>query len=159
MPLGFSRLVPVGAFGVLLFAGSLVLAGCDGAGSKQASLYERLAQKWTVERVEEALIPPNRLDSVQVTFRQDEDGREYRISRQYAPDSTETLVEGAVVLGRNNELRMVSGFERVVSWDFEFQGTQAVFDVQSGSLAFLNALTSGGARSPNMKLRLAPVDE
>ena len=140
-------------------AGLLLLVGCDGAVSKQASLYERLTGTWTIERVEGALVAPNRLDSVRVTFRRGDNGRRYRISGTPASNSAELSIEGAVILRRGNELRMASGFRRVVTWTYAFQGSQALLTVQSGSRAFLDALTSDGPPSPNMKLRLAPLDE
>ncbi|CBH24156.1 Hypothetical protein, secreted [Salinibacter ruber M8] len=152
------RPVFLGVAGALLCAGGLLLVGCDGAGSKRASLYERLTGKWKIERVEGALIAPTRLDSVRLAFRRDDNGPRYRISGPPPSGSAELPIEGAVVLTRGNELQMASGFRRVVIWNYKFQGSQALLAVRSGSLAFLNALTSEGTSSPNMKLRLAPVD-
>jgi hypothetical protein len=152
--------------GVFLFGGTL-LAGCDGSGSKRASLFERLAgTSWVIERLEGPGISPNRLDRryarVRVEFEERDEGRTYQITGRYSDDSTEVLAEGLVALPGENVLRMASGFERngPITWAFEFEGSQAVFTVRAGSRPFLRALFPNTTWSPQaVRMFLARNDE
>lgn len=160
----------------LLVAG-LVFESCDGTGSKQASLYERLTGTWTVERIEE--IDSNfdhtgRLDDryswVRFDFRSGE-GRTYRVTARPKGDTTTVvLAEGPIRLGRGQLLQMVGGFvdpsgaPRTVVWTYEFDASRAVLRLspgqQNGSRAFLSTLLPGigWSETQGIRLQLAPVD-
>jgi len=74
--------------------------------------------------------------------------------------SPAVLAEGAVVLSENDELRMVSGFDRQVTWRYRFPTrSRATFEVRRGSQAFLKALFSDGRRTSNLEMTLALGDK
>lgn len=164
---------------LLLGAGTLLIEGCSGAGSKRASLYQRLTGAWTVERLEEVgsseFDHTSRLNEryawVRFTFRAEE-GRRYQVSARPSNDTTSViLAEGPVRLGGDQLLQMVGGFEgpsgtpRVVTWTFRFEGSRAILRLPAGpvngSRAFMNTLLSelGWRESQGVRLQLAPDEE
>lgn len=156
------------AIGSLLLCGGVLLLGsCDGAGSKRASFYQRLLNEgpWTIQRLEGPLIDPTRLDDryveIRVTFRGGDEGRRYRIAGQLAPDSTRILAAGAVALPGDDVLQMASGFDRFVTWTYNFQASRAAFTLESGSRSFLRALFPGTtwSESQELEMTLVPDDE
>ncbi len=150
---------------LLLCVGALLLGGCDGAGSKRASLYERLTGTWIVERLEGDIDYTNQLEQrhpqgVEITFQGGDGDRTYRITGSPSEDSTTVLAEGIVVLPGDNMLRMASGFGQfAVQWTYRFEASRAIFAVQSGSRTFLRTLFSGGSQNRDLKMTLAPNDE
>jgi len=160
VPPVFLRLV-----GVLAFGGLLFLLGCDGTGSQQASLYQRLSNEgdgpWRIEQLEAPLQDIGERE-IQIAFRQD-DGQTYRMVERRSEDSTVVLASGAVTLSRGDDLQMATGFGRFgsVVWTYSFQASRAVFTLQVGSRPFLRTLFPGTAWSEGLdvEMRLAPVDE
>jgi hypothetical protein len=156
-----SRPARLAIWSLFLCVGGLLLGGCDEAGSKRASLYESLTGTWTIERLEGGGFNyTNRLNErhprgVEITFRDQEEGRTYRIVSPPSGDSLTVLAEGTVVLPGDDELRMASGFDRRVAWRYGFPTrSRANFEVQFGSQVFLRALFSDGSRTPNLEMTL-----
>ncbi len=147
-----------------LCLGSILLSGCDGTGSKRASLYERLTRtSWTIERLEGDIDYTGQLDTlyqgeVRVTFEGSDGGQTYKIVPS-SGDSTEPIAQGRIGLPGDDVLRMVSGFNRPVEWTYGFEASRAIFSLRFGSRAFLRALLSGGSRNEDLELTLAPADE
>lgn len=158
---------------MLLCLGALLFMGCDGSGSKRASLYQRLTGTWTAERLEvgdfdftdDLYYGPVRFD-----FRSDDGSRAYRVTGRRS-DSTIVLAEGQIDLGGERQLRMISGFEspsggfRPVIWTYRFEASRAIFRLSAnrgnGSRAFLSTLFPGRSWSGSrrVRLRLAPIEE
>lgn len=165
---------------LLLFLGStLLLGGCDGAGSKRASLYQRLTGAWRAERLQEIgssnfdLTPRlnERYSRVRFVFRKDDEGRSYRMTGRRSGDTTTVRAEGPIVLRGERLLQMARGFEspaghpRSVTWTYRFQASRAIFRLpsgqQNGSRAFLSTLlpATSWSESQGVELQLAPVNE
>lgn len=167
------------ALGALLLLGgsTLLLNGCDGSGSKRASLYQRLTGTWTAERLQETGSSSfdltsrleERYSSVRFVFRGGDDGRSYRVTGRLArQDTTVLLAEGPVALGGDRLLQMVRGFKnpsgriRTITWRFRFQASRAIFRLpagqQNGSRAFLSTLmpTRSWSGGQGLELQLAP---
>ncbi|MFB6099228.1 MAG: hypothetical protein ABEK84_09000 [Salinibacter sp.] len=157
--------LPIGS--LLLCGGALLLGGCDGAGSKRASLYARLTDTgtWRIERLDGPLTAPTRLEEryseVRVTFRDEKAGRRYRIVGQFSADSSAVLADGLVRLPGDDALRMATGFRRPVTWTYTFEASRAVFTLQFGSRVFLGTLFPGTTwgQSRDLTMTLAPDDE
>jgi hypothetical protein len=161
-----SRPARLAIWSLLFCVGGLLLGGCDETGSKRESLYKRLMGTWTIERLEGGGFDyTNRLSErypqgVGITFRDQEDGRTYKIVSPPSGDSPAVLAEGVVFLPGGNDLRMASGLDRRVAWRYNFPtSTRALFEVQGGSRAFLRALLSERGRIPGLKMTLALDDE
>ena len=155
------------ALSALLCAGVLLLGGCDGAGSRQASLYQRLTGTWTIERLEsDGFDYTSQLDErypqgVTITFRGGDEGRTYTIANASSADTSEVLAEGIVSLRGGDILQMATGFGRLgpVRWTYGFEASRALFEIQFGSRAFLRVLLSGGGQNQSLEMTLAPGDE
>ncbi|GEM_PF-6614083 len=167
MPLSDCRQFRVIVSGVLLFGIALVAAGCDGAGSKRASLYQRLSQtgSWTVEHLEgggfdyTSQINERYPEGLAFRFRDSEDGRTYTIVGRYPDDSTGVIARGAVALSGDDGLQLISGFERTITWTYKFQASRAIFALRFGSRPFLERVLSGGRRNQSLEMTLAPDDQ
>jgi hypothetical protein len=135
---------------VLLVIGLLIAAtGCDGAGSKQDSLYNQLTGTWQVQRVQ--------LDGSTITLKSDvrieflqQGGRRYQIARPAAGDTTR---RGRIDLPRSDILSMTTGFARPLLWRFDFEEPEPTStsvrlrlesNWQGSSQAFLDAIGIGG---------------
>ena len=164
----FFRSALLGSGAMLLCIGGILLAGCDGTGSKRDSLYERLTETgpWTIERLEGSGFDfGDRLErryprGAEITFREDDGSRTYEILRQRSEGSPSVVTQGAVVLPGDNVLQMVSGLEGrgPVTWRYNFPTTsRAKFEAQSGpgAGAFLGVLLSEGNPTPDLKMTLA----
>ena len=157
------RLAGLAAGAFLLCLGVLV-GGCDSAGSKRASLYERLTRtSWTIERLQGNINYTGHLDTlyqgeVRVTFEGSDEGRTYEIASS-SGDSTEPIAQGRIGLPGDDVLRMVSGFGRPVEWTYGFEASRAIFSLRFGSQPFLRALLSGGSQNEDLEMTLAPADE
>jgi len=167
MPTSALRPLQPVLWSILLCIWALLLGGCDGSGSKRASLYQRLVNEgpWTVERLDGDIDYTRQLNEqhpqgVTITFQGGDGGRSYRIATSRSGDSTEVLAEGSVSLRGDNVLRMDSGFAPLgpVRWTFGFEASRAVFALQFGSRAFLRALFSEGSQNENLEMTLAPAD-
>jgi len=149
---------------LLLCFGGVLLGGCDSAGSKRASLYERLTRtSWTIERLQGNINYTGHLDTlyqgeVRVTFEGSDEGRTYKIASS-SGDSTEPIAQGRIGLPGDDVLQMVSGFGRPVEWTYGFEASRAIFSLRFGSQPFLRALLSGGSRNEDLEMTLAPADE
>ncbi|MFB6232542.1 MAG: lipocalin family protein [Salinibacter sp.] len=158
---------------LLLCAGVLVVEGCDGSGSKQSSLYQRLTGTWKAERLEVGdfnYTSELRYTAIRFIFRDDDKNRTYRVIGERS-DSTTVLSEGRVELRGDRLLRMIPGFKspfggsRPVIWTYRFEVSRAILRLpgnqRNGSRAFLSTLFPG--RSWNgmrrVRLQLAPVEE
>ena len=158
------RLLRVG--GLLVCVGGLVLVGCNGTGSQRASLYQRLSDEgegpWRIEQLDGPLTPALGEREVRIAFRND-NGRRYRITERLSGDSTAVLASGAVVLLREDDLRMETGFGRFgpVTWTYSFQASRAVFTLRAGSRPFLQTLFPDAAwgEGLDVEMTLAPTDE
>lgn len=176
---GFWTLARAAGVVFLLGVSAICLPGCDGAGSKQASLYQRLTGSWTVERLEGGgsfeFDYTNRLNQrysrVGVEFRSVESGRSYRVTGTPVGDTTRVLAEGPVVLRGDQLLIMATGFsepnglQSPVSWTYQFDASRAIFRLpanqQNGSRAFMSTVlpSMGWSESDGVRLQLAPVQE
>ena len=158
----------LGVVGALLCAGGVLLVGCDGAGSKRDSFYERLTNSgpWTIKRLEGSGFDfGDRLErryprGATIIFREDDGSRTYEILRQRSEGSPSVVTQGAVVLPGDNVLQMVSGLEGrgPVTWRYNFPTTsRAKFEVRSGpgAGAFLGVLLSEGSPTPDLEMTLA----
>jgi len=149
---------------LLLCFGGVLLGGCDSAGSKRASLYERLTRtSWTIERLQGNINYTGHLDTlyqgeVRVTFEGSDEGRTYKIASS-SGDSTEPIAQGRIGLPGDDVLQMVSGFGRPVEWTYGFEASRAIFSLRFGSQPFLRALLSGGSQNEDLEMTLAPADE
>jgi hypothetical protein len=149
---------------LLLCFGSVLVGGCDSAGSKRASLYERLTRtSWTIERLQGNINYTGHLDTlyqgeVRVTFEGSDEGRTYKIASS-SGDSTEPIAQGRIGLPGDDVLQMVSGFGRPVEWTYGFEASRAIFSLRFGSQPFLRALLSGGSQNEDLEMTLAPADE
>lgn len=160
---------------LLLWAGPLVFGGCDGGGSKQASLYQRLVGTWTVERLEVGAfnrtpLLQERYSTVRFVFQSADGDRTYRVSGRRS-DSTWVLSDGRVDLRGGQLLRMHPGFThpegglRPVTWTFRFDASRAIFRLpenqRNGSRAFMTTLLPGRnwSASQGVRVQLAPVNE
>jgi len=160
------RFIPSVVGSILLCAGILLLGGCDGAGSKRASLYQRLSNEgdgpWRIEQLNGPLTPELGDRKIQVAFRQG-DGRTYRMVEGLSEDSTVVIAAGAVALPGGENLQMLGGFGQFgsVAWTYRFQASRAVFTLQAGSRAFLQALfpEMGWSEGLDVEMTLAPADE
>lgn len=164
---------------MLLFVLGVMLVGCDGTGSRQESLYQRLVrtETWTVERLDgEGSFDPGprfdqRYDWVRFDFRSGEGGRTYKATAKPTGDTTRVLASGPVALRGDQLLIMTSGFlepnglQRPVAWTYDFDASRAIFRLpenqQNGSRAFLSTLlpATGWSESDGVRLQLAPADE
>ena len=148
---------------LLLCFGGVLLGGCDSAGSKRASLYQRLTSEgpWTVEQLSsdefdyKSKLEERYPQGVTITFRGGDGGQTYRVETPRSSDSTEVLAEGAVGLPGDNVLQM----ESFGQWTYEFEASRAVFSLQFGSQAVLRTLFSSGSRNENLEMKLAPGDD
>lgn len=175
-----SRLLVRTAGAVLLLFGSAALfGGCDGSGSKQASLYQRLTGKWTIERLEGGgsfeFDYTNRLNKryswVRIEFRSGDPGRTYKVRGKLIDDTRRVLAEGPVGLQGDQLLIMRSGFsepnglQRSVIWTYGFEASRAIFRLpanrQNGSRAFMSTLlpSADWKESDGVRLQLAPTEE
>lgn len=160
------RSVFLGVAGVLLCAGGTLFVGCDGAGSKQASLYERLSNEgegpWRIERLDVPLASGLGERDVQISFRRG-DGRTYRMTERLSEDSTVVLASGTIDLFRGAKMQMAIGPERqgLVAWEYGFEASQAVFASDIGSRAFLRTLfpDMSWSQGLDVEMTLAPQDE
>jgi hypothetical protein len=151
----------------VLVAGSVLVGGCDGGGSKQDSLYQRLVNEgpWIIERFEGEFIAPNRHDQryseLRVDFRQRNGGHGYQIIGRFSADSSRVLAEGIVRLRGDNVLRMRTGFDRPVTWNYGFEVSRAKLSLRFGYQEFLRTLFPGGTwrESEALEVTLAPDDE
>ena len=152
------------AAGALLLCLGVLVGGCDSAGSKRASLYERLTRtSWTIERLQGNINYTGHLDTlyqgeVRVTFEGSDEGRTYKIASS-SGDSTEPIAQGRIGLPGDDVLQMVSGFGRPVEWTYGFEASRAIFSLRFGSQPFLRALLSGGSQNEDLEMTLAPADE
>jgi len=131
--------------------------GCDGGGSKREAQYERLVGTWTLIDLQQGGFPWEEDElKAQLTFRDGEAGRTYRLRHVAAPGDT-TTVEGSVDLLSNNALSMSEGFSRPLVWTFTFDeplvfNDSVRFTLQSrwggAPQAFLSALGLSGTRQP-----------
>lgn len=153
---------------MLLCLGSLLLVGCDGTGSKQASLYQRLSSDsgtWTIERLEgdrfdyETRLNETYPDGVTITFRETDDGRSYTVDGRHSGGETTRVADGPVLLPGDELLRMRVNERRSVTWQYRFEASRAEFNVQAGSQPFLNTLFPEGGRDVTLEMTLAPQDE
>lgn len=154
---------------VFVAAGVLLLVGCGGAGSKQASLYQRLttdAGTWTIERLEgdrfdyETRLDETYPEGVRITFRETTDGRSYTVNGRHSDGETTQVADGRVGLLGEESLQMRSVNEqRSVTWQYGFEASRAQFSVRTGSQAFLNALFPEGGRDVTLEMTLAPQNE
>ncbi len=169
-PLSPSRPALFGIAGALLCAGGLLLVGCDGSGSKQASLYERLTNTgpWTIGRLEGSGFDfESRLDrryprGIEIVFHEGDETRTYEIRSQRPDGLDSTVTRGPVRLFRDNSLQMASGFEGQgsVTWRYSFPTTsRAIFEVRRGSENFLNVLFSESNRTPDLKMTLVAGED
>jgi len=171
MPSTSFRPVP-GAL-LLLCTGVLLVEGCDGSGSKQTSLYQRLTGTWKAERLEVGdfnYTSELRYTTVRFVFRDDDENRTYQVVGQRS-DSTTVLSEGRVDLRGDQLLRMVPGFDspfggsRSVIWTYRFEASRAILRLPAnrgnGSRAFLSTLIPGRSwsRTRPVRLQLAPAEE
>lgn len=162
-------LAPLRHFGDLaaggLLCAALLLAGCNTAGSKQESLYQRLSGEWRLERIEgggfdySATIAERYPSGVRLTFQETDGGRTYTIVGQTGRDSLRVLAQGRVALSGENVLGMPSGFSRRVIWRYRFPtSTRVLFESERGSRAFLAALLPGEGAPQDLQMTLARTE-
>jgi hypothetical protein len=144
---------------------ALLLAGCNTAGSKQESLYQRLSGDWRLERLEgggfdySATIAERYPSGVRLTFQEADGGRTYTIVGRAASDSLRRIAKGRVVLPGENVLGMTSGFSREVTWRYRFPtSTRVLFEGERGSRTFLAALLPGGGQTQDVQMTLARTE-
>jgi hypothetical protein len=140
---------------LLLLAFALV--GCDAGGSKREAQYERLVGTWTLIDLQQGGFSWEEDElSAQLTFRDGEAGRTYRLRRVSATGDT-TTVEGGLDLLGSNTLSLSGGFSRPLVWTFTFEEPDVFndsvrFTLQSrwegAPQAFLSALGLSGTRQP-----------
>lgn len=162
-PVSLFRPVFLGVAGALLCTGGFLLIGCDGAGSKRDSFYERLDGSWTIERLEggrsdyEARLDSLYPQTATITFRDDGQARTYEMTARSSDGSVTKLAEGFVELPSDKVLRMTGVFrQRPVTWKYGFEASRVRFRVYSGSHAFLNALIPAVGRDQSLKMTLSP---
>ncbi|WP_103029042.1 hypothetical protein [Salinibacter altiplanensis] len=163
--LSFFHLVRLGIGGVLLCAGSLLIGGCDEAGSQRASLYQRLSDgdgTWFVERLRgqqfdyDAKLDDLYDEGVEITFRDGERRRTYEIAGKRSGESPTLLAEGGIVLSGERQIRMTDvSSQQPAAWRYRFEGRQARLTIRFGSSPFLSALALDLGRDNTLELFLS----
>lgn len=148
--------------------GVLAMAGCDSGGARLDSQYQTLSDgHWEVAelRVEGENLTSQleqRYDSVLLEFGEGGNGaRTYQLIGARTEDTLR--VRGSISLSEPNGLTMVEGFDRPVSWTWNFDqpdelSTSVRFRLPrvqaAGSAAFLNMLLPGQGWGEAQEVRL-----